>query len=316
MLRQRTLRQLVSTTGVGLHGGQRVSLSLRPAPPDTGIVFVRTDLDPPVHIAAQADAVNDTRMASTLSATVAQARTPNPEARVEVRVATVEHLMSALSGLGIDNLLVEVDAAELPILDGSAGSFVFLIRSAGIVEQSAAKRFIRVLKPIEVCEGDKWARLEPHFGFRLTFGIDFAHPAIDGTVQEVSVDFSRDSYVDAVARARTFGFMRDIDSLRAAGLAQGGSMDNAIVVDEHRILNDEGLRSADEFAKHKVLDAIGDLYLLGRPLLAAYHAFKSGHALNNRLLRALMANPQAWEEVSFSERSRAPAQYALDWSYA
>lgn len=292
-------------------------LSLRPAPPDTGIVFVRTDLDPPVRIAAQPGAVNDTRMASTLSAMTAPKTTgaQQPEL-VEVRVATVEHLMSALSGLGIDNLFVEVDAPELPILDGSAGTFVFLIRSAGIVEQSAAKRFIRVLEPIEVREADKWARLEPHFGFRLRFGIDFGHPAIDGTVQEVSVDFSRDSYVDAVARARTFGFMRDIESLRAAGLAQGGNLDNAIVVDEHRVLNDEGLRSSDEFAKHKLLDAIGDLYLLGRPLLASYHAFKSGHALNNRLLRTLIATPQAWEEVRFIERNRAPAQYALDWSYA
>jgi len=294
-----------------------VRLSLRPAPPDTGIVFVRTDLDPPVRIAAQPGAVNDTRMASTLSAMTAP-KTPGAQQLepVEVRVATVEHLMSALSGLGIDNLFVEVDAPELPILDGSAGTFVFLIRSAGIVEQSAAKRFIRILEPIEVREADKWARLEPHFGFRLRFGIDFGHPAIDGTVQEVSVDFSRDSYVDAVARARTFGFMRDIESLRAAGLAQGGNLDNAIVVDEHRVLNDEGLRSSDEFAKHKLLDAIGDLYLLGRPLLASYHAFKSGHALNNRLLRTLIATPQAWEEVRFIERNRAPAQYALDWSYA
>jgi len=317
VLRQRTLRAPVRTTGVGLHSGQRVNLGLRPAPPDTGIVFVRTDLDPPVHLAAKPDAVSDTRMASTLATTVRKAGAPRPgTGEVEVRVATVEHLMSALAGLGIDNLYVEVDAPELPILDGSAGSFVFLIRSTGIVEQAAAKRFIRVLSAVEVGEGDKWARLEPHFGFRLTFGIDFGHPAIDGTMQHVSVDFSRDSYVDAVARARTFGFMRDIDSLRAAGLAQGGSMDNAIVMDEHRVLNDEGLRSADEFAKHKLLDAIGDLYLLGRPLLASYHAFKSGHALNNRLLRALMATPKAWEEVRFTERSQAPAQYALDWSYA
>ncbi|NCZ76174.1 MAG: UDP-3-O-acyl-N-acetylglucosamine deacetylase, partial [Betaproteobacteria bacterium] len=270
MLRQRSLREPVCTTGVGLHSGQRVRLCLRPAPVDSGIVFYRTDLEPVAAIAARAQAVNDTKMASTLTAALGDGDV--------VRVATVEHLMSALAGLGIDNLRVEVDAAEIPILDGSSGSFVYLIRSAGVVEQAAAKRFVRVLKPVEVRDGDKWARLEPHFGFKLRFGIDFQHPAIDTTVQEVEVDFSRDSYVDAVARARTFGFVRDIEGLRAAGLAQGGSLDNAIVMDEFRVLNDEGLRSADEFVKHKLLDAIGDLYLLGRPLLAAYSAYKSGHA--------------------------------------
>nr|NDG60701.1 UDP-3-O-acyl-N-acetylglucosamine deacetylase [Betaproteobacteria bacterium] len=296
------------TTGVGLHSGQRVRLCLRPAPVDSGIVFYRTDLEPVAAIAARAQAVNDTKMASTLTAALGDGDV--------VRVATVEHLMSALAGLGIDNLRVEVDAAEIPILDGSSGSFVYLIRSAGVVEQAAAKRFVRVLKPVEVRDGDKWARLEPHFGFKLRFGIDFQHPAIDTTVQEVEVDFSRDSYVDAVARARTFGFVRDIEGLRAAGLAQGGSLDNAIVMDEFRVLNDEGLRSADEFVKHKLLDAIGDLYLLGRPLLAAYSAYKSGHALNNQLLRSLLEQTTAWEEVRFAERSKAPLQYARDWAYA
>ncbi|NBT63920.1 MAG: UDP-3-O-acyl-N-acetylglucosamine deacetylase [Betaproteobacteria bacterium] len=301
MLRQRSLREPVCTTGVGLHSGQRVRLCLRPAPVDSGIVFYRTDLEPVAAIAARAQAVNDTKMASTLTAALGDGDV--------VRVATVEHLMSALAGLGIDNLRVEVDAAEIPILDGSSGSFVYLIRSAGVVEQAAAKRFVRVLKPVEVRDGDKWARLEPHFGFKLRFGIDFQHPAIDTTVQEVEVDFSRDSYVDAVARARTFGFVRDIEGLRAAGLAQGGSLDNAIVMDEFRVLNDEGLRSADEFVKHKLLDAIGDLYLLGRPLLAAY-------SLNNQLLRSLLEQTTAWEEVRFAERSKAPLQYARDWAYA
>lgn len=308
MLRQRTLREAVCTTGVGLHSGERVRLCLRPAPVDSGIVFWRTDLEPALAIPVRADAVNDTRMASTLTAT--------HHDQQAVRVATVEHLMSALAGLGIDNLHIEVDAAEIPILDGSSGSFVYLIRSAGVVEQAAAKRFVRVLQPVEVRDGDKWARLEPHFGFKLRFGIDFQHPAIDTTVQEVEVDFSKDSYVDAVARARTFGFTRDIESLRAAGLAQGGSLDNAIVIDERRVLNDDGLRSADEFVKHKLLDAIGDLYLIGRPLLAAYAAYKSGHALNNQLLRALLAQRSAWEEICFAERSKAPHQYARDWAYA
>jgi UDP-3-O-[3-hydroxymyristoyl] N-acetylglucosamine deacetylase len=308
LLRQRSLREPVCTTGVGLHSGERVRLCLKPAPVDNGIVFWRTDLEPPLAIAAKAQAVNDTRMASTLTAIDAKGQI--------ARVATVEHLMSALAGLGIDNLNIEVDAPEIPILDGSSGSFVYLIRAAGVVEQAAPKRFIRVLKPIEVREADKWARLDPHFGFRLRFGIDFQHPAIDSTVQEVDVDFSKDSYVDTVARARTFGFMRDIEQLRAAGLAQGGSLDNAIVMDEFRVLNDDGLRSTDEFAKHKLLDAIGDLYLLGRPLLAAYTAHKSGHALNNQLLRALLADQTAWEEVSFAERNKAPAQYARDWAYA
>jgi UDP-3-O-[3-hydroxymyristoyl] N-acetylglucosamine deacetylase len=303
VLRQRTVKTLVRTTGVGLHSGQGVALVLRPAAPDTGIVFRRVDLPVPVEIRADAARVNDTRMASTLTA----------ESDPEVRVATVEHLMSALAGLGIDNLYVDVTAAEIPILDGSAGSFVFLLQSVGVVEQAAAKRFIRVKRAVEVREGDKWARLEPHFGYKLRFSIDFDHPAIDATVQEVEVDFAAHSYVDEIARARTFGFMQDVELLRSRGLAQGGSLGNAIVMDEYRVLNTDGLRSHDEFVKHKILDAIGDLYLVGHPLLAAYTAHKSGHAMNNMLLRALLADTGAWETVSFAQRKDAPRMFARDW---
>jgi UDP-3-O-[3-hydroxymyristoyl] N-acetylglucosamine deacetylase len=299
MVRQRTLKSLVRTVGIGLHSGAKVELVLRPAAADTGIVFRRIDTDPPVEIAASADAVGDTRMASTL-------------ARGSVRIATVEHLMSALAGLGVDNCYVDVDAPEIPIMDGSAASFVFLIRSAGLEEQKAPRRFIRVLSPVEVREGEgrnlRWARLEPHFGFKLRFSIDFEHPAIDATAQDVEVDFARDSYVTSVARARTFGSVSDVEALRAAGLALGGSFQNAIVMDEYRVLNTEGLRSGDEFAKHKILDAIGDLYLLGRPLIAAYRAHRSGHALNNRLLRALLADRSSFEVVSFED---APAPDAF-----
>jgi UDP-3-O-[3-hydroxymyristoyl] N-acetylglucosamine deacetylase len=303
VLRQRTVKAPVRTTGVGLHSGQGVELVLSPAPPDTGIVFRRTDLPEPVAIRADAQRVNDTRMASTLTA----------ESDPSVKVATVEHLMSALAGLGIDNLYVDVTAAEIPILDGSAGSFVFLLRSVGVVEQRAPKRFIRVLRAVEVRDGDKWARLEPYFGFRLRFSIDFGHPAIDATVQEVEVDFASDSYVSEIARARTFGFMHDVEALRAHGLAQGGSLGNAIVMDEHRVLNADGLRSHDEFVKHKILDAIGDLYLVGHPLLAAYTAHKSGHAMNNALLRALLADADAWEIATFAQRREAPRMFAHDW---
>ena len=301
MLRQRTLKSLVRTVGIGLHSGAKVQLVLRPAAADTGIVFRRTDTDPPVEIAASPDAVGDTRMASTLE-------------QGGVRVSTVEHLMSALAGLGVDNCYVDVDAPEIPIMDGSAASFVFLIRSAGLQEQSVARRFIRVLSPIEVREGEgrnvKWARLEPHFGFKLRFSIDFDHPAIDATAQDVEVDFARDTYEAAVARARTFGFVSEVEAMRAAGLALGGSFQNAIVMDEYRVLNTEGLRSGDEFAKHKILDAIGDLYLLGRPLIAAYRAHKSGHALNNRLLRTLLADRSAYEVVSFERDAPAPDAFA------
>lgn len=307
MLRQRTVGQLVRATGVGLHSGQRVELVLRPAQPDTGIVFHRVDLAQPVAIPARADSVNDTRMASTLEVDAGD--------QGRVRVATVEHLMSALAGLGIDNLHVDVDAPEIPILDGSAGSFVWLVQSAGIVEQAAAKRFLRVTAPVEVRDGDKWARLDPHHGFKLAFSIDFGHPAIDATGQVYEIDFAATSYVKEIARARTFGFVQDVEALRAAGLAQGGSLGNAIVMDEYRVLNSDGLRYDDEFVKHKILDAVGDLYLVGRPLLAAYSAHKSGHAMNNALLRALLADRAAWEEVTFTDRHKAP-RFALDWAAA
>lgn len=297
MLRQRTLKSLVRTVGIGLHSGAKVELVLRPAAVDTGIVFRRTDTNPPVQIVASAHAVGDTRMASTLE-------------RDGVRISTVEHLMSALAGLAVDNCYVDVDAPEIPIMDGSAASFVFLIRSAGLQEQNAPRRFVRVLSPIEVREGEgramRWARLEPHFGFKLRFSIDFDHPAIDATAQDVEVDFARDPYVTSVARARTFGFVSEVEAMRAAGLALGGSFQNAIVMDEYRVLNTEGLRSGDEFAKHKILDAIGDLYLLGHPLIAAYRAHKSGHALNNRLLRTLLADSSAYEIVSFDHNAPAP----------
>ncbi|HXW66193.1 MAG TPA: UDP-3-O-acyl-N-acetylglucosamine deacetylase [Burkholderiaceae bacterium] len=300
MIAQHTLKSIARTVGIGLHSGTRVELCLRPAPIDTGIVFRRTDLDPVVEIAASATAVGDTRMASTLE-------------RDGVKIATVEHLMSALAGLGVDNCFVDVDAPEIPIMDGSAASFVFLIRSAGIVEQAAARRFVRVLKPIEVREGEgsmaKWARLEPHFGFKLRFSIDFNHPAIDSTTQDVEVDFARDNYVTTVARARTFGFVNEVEALRAAGLALGGSFENAIVMDEYRVLNTDGLRSGDEFAKHKILDAMGDLYLLGRPLIAAYRAHRSGHGLNNRLLRALLADASAYDIVRFEQEQSVPQAF-------
>ena len=309
MMRQRTIRARVSTTGVGLHSGQRVELTLRPAAADTGIVFRRVDLDPPVDIAACADRVTDTRMASTLTAA-------DEGPGRDVRVATVEHLMSALAGLGIDNLHVDVTAPEIPILDGSAGSFVFLIQSVGVVEQAAPKRFIRVKRRVEVRDGDKWARLDPHFGFKLGFSIEFGHPALDATGQASEIDFAETSYVREIARARTFGFMHEVEALRSAGLAQGGSFDNAIVMDEYRVLNAEGLRYDDEFVKHKILDAIGDLYLVGHPMLAAYGAYKSGHALNNRLLRALLSEADAYDIVTFAERRQAPRLFALDWSPA
>ncbi len=307
MLRQRTIKTVTHAQGVGLHSGQRVNLSLHPAPPDTGVVFRRTDLSPPVEIPARAQAVNETTMASTLT---------SGEGADRVRVQTVEHLMSALAGLGVDNVLVEVTASEIPILDGSAASFVYLIQSAGIVEQAPCKRFIRVLESVQVQEGDKWARLDPHFGFRMAFEIHFGHPAIDSTRQRVEVDFSHQSYVTDVARARTFGFINEVEFLRDRGLAKGGSLGNAIVMDDTRVLNDDGLRSGDEFAMHKILDAIGDLYIIGAPLLAAYTAHKSGHALNNQLIRALLERPQAWEWATFRQRRRAPRVFESDWRTA
>ncbi len=298
MLKQRTLKQLVRAVGIGLHSGTKVTLVLRPAAAETGIVFRRVDLEPPVDIKLAADAVVDTRMATTIG-------------RDSVRIATIEHLMSALAGLGIDNCYIDVDAAEIPIMDGSAASFVFLLQSAGVEELNAPKRFVRVLRPVEVVDGDKWARLEPYFGYRLKFSIDFKHPAIDSTEQVVEVDFARDSYVKQVSRARTFGFVNEVEALRAAGLAMGGNFENVIVMDEYRVLNTDGLRAGDEFAKHKVLDAIGDLSALGRPLLASYVAHKSGHAINNRLLRALLADEAAYDIVSFDDDAAAPAAYRL-----
>ncbi len=300
MLKQRTLKRIARTVGIGLHSGTKVELVLRPAAANTGIVFRRVDLTPPVEIAASALAVGDTRMASTIE-------------KDGARIATVEHLMSALSGLGVDNCYIDVDAAEIPTMDGSAASFVFLLQAAGIEEQNAPKRFVRVLKTVEVREGEgpqlKWARLEPHFGFKLRFSIEFNHPAIDATQQSVEVDLAREAYVTSVARARTFGFVNEVEALRAAGLGLGGNFENVIVMDEYRVLNSDGLRSGDEFAKHKVLDAIGDLYLLGRPLIAAYVAHKSGHAMNNRLLRALLADPSAYEVTSFEDIKEAPAAF-------
>ncbi|BBO19964.1 MAG: UDP-3-O-acyl-N-acetylglucosamine deacetylase [Burkholderiales bacterium] len=293
MLQQRTLKSLIRATGVGLHSGVKVTMTLRPAAPDTGIVFRRVDLDPPVELRADPFAVGDTRLASCLE-------------RDGAKIATVEHLMSALSGLGIDNAWVDVDAAEIPIMDGSAAPFVFLIQSAGIEEQKAAKKFIRVKKAVRVEEGDKWAELAPYDGFRLTFSIVFSHPVFDKSKTSVTVDFAEHSYVREVARARTFGFMQDVEAMRSQGLALGGSLENAIVMDEYRVLNADGLRYGDEFVKHKVLDAVGDLYLLGHPLLGAFAAHKSGHALNNKLLRALLADSTAWEMVCFEREEEAP----------
>ncbi|MCE3000133.1 MAG: UDP-3-O-acyl-N-acetylglucosamine deacetylase [Betaproteobacteria bacterium] len=293
MIQQRTLKNMVRATGVGLHTGEKVHLTLRPAQPDTGIVFRRIDLEPPVEIKADPYAVHDTRLSSCLE-------------KDGVRVQTVEHLMSALAGLGVDNLHVDVTAAEVPIMDGSAGPFVFLLQSAGIEEQAAPKRFIRILQPVEVRDGDKWVRFEPYNGFRLELAIDYAHPVFDASAQKVVVDFSTTSYVKEVARARTFGFMQDVESMRAQGLALGGSLDNAIVMDEYRVLNSDGLRYDNEFVKHKVLDAIGDLYLLGHPLIGAFSGHKSGHAMNNRLLRALLERQEAWEFVSFDRAEDAP----------
>lgn len=293
MLRQRTLKSLIRATGVGLHSGVKVTLVLRPAQPDTGIVFRRVDLVPPVDLKADPFGVGDTRMASCLE-------------RDGVKLSTVEHLMSALAGLGIDNLYIDVDAAEIPIMDGSAAPFVFLLQSAGIEEQGVAKKFLRVIKPVEVRDGDKWARLDPYDGFKLTFSILFNHPAVDQSGTRVEVDFVDQSYVRDIARARTFGFTQDVEALREQGLALGGSLDNAIVMDEYRVLNAEGLRVPDEFVRHKVLDAVGDLYLVGHPLLAAFSAHKSGHAMNNRLLRALLADATAWDWVSYDRTEDAP----------
>jgi UDP-3-O-[3-hydroxymyristoyl] N-acetylglucosamine deacetylase len=296
MLFQRTLAQTIRATGVGLHSGNKVELTLRPAPADHGIVFRRVDLDPPVSFKADARLVHDTRMCTALESDGA-------------RDGTVEHLLSAIAGLGIDNLLIDLTASEVPIMDGSAAPFVFLLQSAGVLEQDARKRFIRVVKPIELHDGDKWVRLEPHSGFRITLSIDFAHPATRGSAGSVSIDFADQSYVRDVSRARTFGFMHEVEALRANGLALGGSLDNAIVMDEFRVLNHDGLRTPNELVTHKVLDAIGDLYLAGHPIIGALTGHKSGHALNNRLVRALLDDPSSFEWASFDRPEDLPGAF-------
>ena len=301
MLAQRTLKSLTKAVGVGLHSGQRVELTLRPAPPDSGIVFRRIDLPQPVDIVISPEAVTDTRLASTISSGSA-------------KVHTVEHLMSACAGLGIDNLAIDITAEEVPILDGSASSFVFLLQSAGIELQAAPKRFVRILKPVEVRQGEgahvKWARLSPYEGYKLNFEIDFDHPAVDSTGQRVEFDMGSGADSRDIARARTFGFTKDVEMMRANGLALGGGLDNAIVMDDYKVLNSDGLRYNDEFVKHKILDAMGDLYLLGKPLLAAYSAFRSGHAMNNLLLRELLAHPDAYEIVTFEDEKNAPKGFS------
>jgi UDP-3-O-[3-hydroxymyristoyl] N-acetylglucosamine deacetylase len=296
MLRQRTLKSAIKTTGVGLHTGARVDLTMRPAAPDTGIVFHRVDLSQPVSIPAHALNVGDTRLSSSLE-------------KGGAKISTVEHLMSALAGLGVDNLHVDVAGPELPIMDGSAAPYVFLLQSAGLEEQKARKKYLRIKDPIEVRQDDKWARFEPHHGFVLDFTIDFPHPVFGSETRRVVIDFAEHSYTKEVSRARTFAFMQDVEAMREAGLALGGSLQNAIVLDETRVLNSEGLRYDNEFAKHKVLDAIGDLYLLGHPLIGTYAAFKSGHALNNAVSRALLARPDAWELVSFDEQAALPKAF-------
>ena len=296
MIRQRTLKNVIRATGVGLHTGEKIYLTLRPAPADTGIVFCRVDLEKPVQIPARSENVGDTRLSTTLT-------------RGDVRISTVEHLLSAMAGLGIDNAYIDLSAAEVPIMDGSAGPFVFLIQSAGIEEQNAAKRFIRIRRSVQVEDGDKVARFEPFDGFKVGFTIEFDHPVFNAKTQHSEIDFSTTSFVKEVSRARTFGFMHDIVQLREAKLALGGSLDNAVVLDNFRVLNEDGLRYSDEFVKHKILDAIGDLYLLGHSLIGSFHGYKSGHALNNKLLRALVADKSAWEEVTFDDVSEAPISF-------
>jgi UDP-3-O-[3-hydroxymyristoyl] N-acetylglucosamine deacetylase len=288
MIRQRTLKQAIRATGIGLHSGRKVYMSLLPAGPDTGVVFRRTDLNPVVEIAAQADLVGEAVMCSTLVSG-------------DVKIATIEHLMSALAGLGIDNCVVELSSPEVPIMDGSAGPFVFLIQSAGIHEQDAPKKFIRIKQPVQVQEGDKFARFEPYEGYRLNFSIDFKHPVFKSSGQSAVVDFSTTTYVKEVSRARTFGFMRELDQLRANNLGLGASLDNVVALDEYRVVNHDGLRYEDEFVRHKILDAVGDLYLLGHSVIGAYSAYKSGHALNNKLVRAVLADRSAWELATFDE---------------
>lgn len=296
MIRQRTLKNVIKATGVTLHGGERAELTLRPAPPNTGIIFQRIDLDPVIEIPALAENVGDTTLASSL-------------VKNGVRVSTVEHLLSALAGLGIDNAYVDVTASEIPIMDGSAGPFVFLVQSAGIKEQNAPKRFIRIKRKVKVKEGDKWACFEPFEGFKVTFTIEFDHPVFKLHSKTATLDFSSTSYVKEVSRARTFGFMSDFERLQAMNLARGASLDNAVAIDDFRVLNEDGLRYEDEFVKHKILDAIGDLYLLGSSLIGSFNGYKSGHALNNTLLRKLLATEDAWEYVTFDDPATAPISY-------
>ncbi|MBQ0133249.1 MAG: UDP-3-O-acyl-N-acetylglucosamine deacetylase [Comamonas sp.] len=300
MLQQRTIKTITRAVGMGLHSGQRVEMTLRPAQPDTGIVFRRVDLPEPVDIPIKADAIVDTRMASTIGTGSA-------------KVHTIEHLMSALCGLGIDNLYIDITAEEVPILDGSSSSFVFLLQSAGVELQKAAKKFIRIKRPVEVREGEgkslKWARFDPYHGYKLKFDIDFSHPAVDSTGQSFEFDMGQGNYMRDIARARTFGFTRDVEMLRTNGLALGGGLDNAIVMDDYKVLNSDGLRYDDEFVKHKILDAIGDLFVIGYPILGAYSAFRSGHGLNNQLIRAVMADAANWEFVTFDSERKAPAGF-------
>jgi UDP-3-O-[3-hydroxymyristoyl] N-acetylglucosamine deacetylase len=296
MFQQRTLKTTIRAVGVGLHSGERVTLVLKPAPINSGIVFQRVDLPESTPFRVTPALVNDTRLSSTL-------------VKDGVRVGTIEHIMSAFAGLGIDNVIVEVDAPEMPIMDGSAAPFIYLLQSAGIVDQHAAKQFVRVLKPIEVIEGDKWVKLLPHEGYKVALTIDFAHPAFKKSAQTIKLDFANTNYVSEIARARTFGFIHEVEYLRMNGLARGGSMDNAIVIDEYRILNEGGLRFEDEFVRHKVLDLIGDLYILGRPLIAAFEGYKSGHAMNNKLLRALLDDESSYEIVSFENRENVPSSF-------
>ena len=297
MIKQRTLKNVIRATGVGLHTGEKVYLTLRPAPVDAGVVFRRIDLDVPVEVPAIADNVGDTRLSTSLE-------------KDGIKISTVEHLMSAFAGLGIDNAYVDLTAPEVPIMDGSAGPFVFLLQSAGIQEQSSAKKYIRIRKKLRLEDGDKWAQFKPLNGFKVSFTIDFDHPVIKNAIQVATVDFSTTSFVKEVSRARTFGFMHDLEALRNAGLARGGSLDNAIVMDNYHILNEDGLRYEDEFVKHKVLDAIGDLYLLGHPLIGEFSAHKSGHELNNRLLRKLISDESAFEVVSFDDPKEAPIPFS------
>lgn len=303
MVKQRTIKTPVKVTGVGLHSGEKVTLGLRPAPANTGIVFCRVDQKPSEQIRVDAGLVHDTRLSTCME-------------QNGVRVATVEHLMSALSGLGVDNIYIDLDSAEVPIMDGSAGTFIFLLQSSGLVEQSAAKKFIRVKKTVEVKQGDKWVRFDPFHGYKLTFTINFTHPVFANSKQHVVVDLGEHSYVRDISRARTFGFMQDVEAMRAQGLALGGGLDNAIVMDDYRVLNPDGLRFEDEFVKHKVLDAIGDLYMMGHPIIGAFAGFKSGHALNNALLRTLLADQEAWEYVSFDTPEEAPAFLQLQMQSA